>query len=136
VVPLIGGGRYRTAVVDRLTVIGAACDLVTGASPAELGRAYAVHEPERYTMRDLLTAVRRDLGLRTWLVPVPTPIARAGLSVVETLGISVGIRRENLAGLAQHDRIEASTDVRRFRGGSLTLAELIARAELGVLAGR
>jgi uncharacterized protein YbjT (DUF2867 family) len=132
VLPLIGGGRHRTSVVDRPTVVGAACDLVAGDTTA---RAYTVHEPERYTMHELLMAVRRALGLRTWLVSVPMPIARAGVGVLEGLGISLGIPRENLDGLEQNDRIEVASDVGHFRSGRLTLDELIARAELSPPAG-
>ncbi len=127
VLPLIGGGRHRTSIVDRPTVVGAACDLLTGDAAA---RAYTVHEPERYTMHELLVAVRRALGLGTWLVPVPMPIARAAVGALAALGISLGIRRENLDGLEQNDRIDAPTDVARFRSGRFTLDELIARAEL------
>jgi NADH dehydrogenase len=127
VLPLIGGGRHRTSVVDQPTVVGAVCDLVGGDAAA---RVYTVHEPERYTMRELLVEARHALGLSTWFVAVPMPIARAGVGVLGVLGLSIGIRRENLDGLEQNDRVEVPTDVARFRTGRLTLRELITRAEL------
>ncbi len=129
-VPLIGGGWHRASVVDRRTAVDAACALVRGAFEAPPARSYTVHEPERYTMRDLMTAARRQLGLRTRFVPVPMAVARGAVTVLGALGLSLGVRRENLDGLEQNDRIEIATDVRRFRDGSLSLAELMARAEL------
>lgn len=125
VLPLIAGGRHRSAIVDLPTAIDAVCALSSD-SAAE-ARVFGVHEVERVPMRALLAAARSELRLRTRFLSVPLPLVRAGVSALAAVGLSLGVTRDNLIGLELADRNETPTDVGRFRAQSLTVAEIVAR---------
>lgn len=53
--------------------------------PATIGQRYTLCGPRTYTLRELVSAIRDELGLRRWIVGLPDPLARLQGAVMQWL---------------------------------------------------
>jgi len=88
VVPLFGKGSQEVSVVYGGDV--AAALVAAALSDHTAGRVYYATHPTFTTTRSLALAVGRALGKVPRLLPLPTPVARAALSVVGTVARLIG----------------------------------------------
>jgi nucleoside-diphosphate-sugar epimerase len=77
VMPLLGGGRSTMAVVHAANVAEGA--ILAATSDRAGGRAYNLANDYDVTVRDFYRLAGEGLGKRVRFVPVPIPVARAGL---------------------------------------------------------
>ena len=111
VIPLIAGGRNRVY----FTGIDALCRIMENCLAAGPGAgAWNVQQPEPTTMRELLKAVRRSLGVRRVFMPVPYPLALAASTALPGVAARAGVSRENVAGLKQNDVADLPSDYQSF----------------------
>ena len=80
---------------------------------------------ERVTMRMLMEEIRRSVGSRAVLVPIPYPIARAAVAVLEAVRLPLPLGRDNLEGLrANQGRVEPG-DLSAYASPPKGLVEMV-----------
>ena len=80
---------------------------------------------ERVTMRRLMEEIRRSVGSRAVLVPIPYPIARAAVAVLEAVRLPLPLGRDNLEGLrANQGRVEPG-DLSAYASPPKGLVEMV-----------
>jgi nucleoside-diphosphate-sugar epimerase len=75
--PLVGGGKGRRQPVHAEDLAQAAIDALT--QDATAGRVYAVAGGEVLTVREMVKRVADAVDARVWFLPLPLPLAKAGL---------------------------------------------------------
>jgi nucleoside-diphosphate-sugar epimerase len=80
IAPSLGNGRPQTSLVDVADLVRAM--VLAAEDPRGVGRTYFVTDGRAYAWREVVGAVREELGLRGPVLPVPYPvqIAAAWLS--------------------------------------------------------
>lgn len=84
VLPLFSGGRFPVPLVASRDLARAIQILLE--APPRPPRVYPLFHPEVPTQREFIGRLCRQLGLRRWLVPVPSGPAAAALAALERLG--------------------------------------------------
>lgn len=122
VIPLIAGGRNRVY----FTGIDALCRIMENCLAAgPVAGAWNVQQPEPTTMRKLLKAVSRSLGVRRVFVPVPYPLALAASTALPGAAARAGVSRENVVGLKQNDVADLHSDYESFGERSEDIETLV-----------
>jgi uncharacterized protein YbjT (DUF2867 family) len=73
--------RARFSPVDVADVVTAIDRVVR--DPATAGRTYQLCGPDTFTLRELVTMVACTLGLRRWIVGLPSPVSRLQAAVMD-----------------------------------------------------
>ena len=84
-----------------------------------------LYQDERVTMRRLMGEIRRSVGSRAVLVPVPYPIARAAVAVLEAVRLPPPLGRDNLEGLRAHQGRAEPGDLAAHVGSPKGLREMV-----------
>ena len=80
---------------------------------------------ERVTMRRLMEEIRRSVGSRAVLVPVPYPIARAAVAVLEAVRLPPQLGRDNLEGLRANQGRAEPGDLPAYVSSPKGLVEMV-----------
>jgi uncharacterized protein YbjT (DUF2867 family) len=127
--PLLDGGNTPVYLVNPrfLTHVVARCVPVAPSQLTE--RAWQIHEPRSYTLRDVLTAVRRASGTRCVFVPVPSlPILWALTIAARVAGDHLPVNATNVRGLRAARQQVVASDFLQLGGTPESLDALVASA--------
>lgn len=129
VVPLVDGGRTRVYFTGVDFLVDAVAGLVQG-SPAD--GAWNLHQPQPTSMRALLQAVCKTLGIQRAFAPVPYGLCLGAAMALENLPWpAVGIRSDNVRGLRQNNTLDLPSHVAELGGREESIDILVQRALLG-----
>ncbi len=131
VTPLLDGGRQLLYVVG----IDALCAVLRNAIASNgaglRGATWNLVQPQPVTLRAMVEAIRRQAGMRSLLVPVPTGPVLAGLRVVESVPLMrLPVSSSNVRGLIQQGQRRVASDWARFGEPEQPLEVLIAQASV------
>jgi NADH dehydrogenase len=96
--PIVGGGQARFEPVwveDVAACIASALD-----DPATIGKEYELGGPEVLTLEEIERRTLAAVNARRWMIPVPLPLMRAVVTLMETLLPSPPVTRSLLELLA------------------------------------
>jgi nucleoside-diphosphate-sugar epimerase len=125
IVPLIDGGRQplQTVYIDDLVAA------VDSALEKELPGTFTVAETLPVPYREFYRALAEMLKVKAKLIPVPSWLVSAGISVLGGLGMKIPVSKENLRGLKNLKFSDSSSDlmklgikVRTWKESLLTLS--------------
>ena len=130
VMPLLGGGRATLAVVHAANVAEGA--ILAATSDKAGGRAYNLANDYDVTVRDFYRLAAEGLGRRVRFVPVPIPVAKAGLRLFRivdrlALGGKFAVATEGSLSFLTRDNPFTSDRARRELGWAPTV-----RPEVGI----
>ncbi len=129
VVPLLDNGVTPVYLVDPRFLAATVARSLSADASALRGRAWHVHEPASYTLRDVLLAVRRATGARCRFVAVPSLPALWALTIAgRVAGKRLPINATNVRGLRAARRQSVATDFVQLGGVPRSLDELVADA--------
>jgi NADH dehydrogenase len=94
VVPVVSPGALVPVIA-----LGDLNQSLAGLLERPVGGPVRLYLDERVTMRRLMEEIRRSVGSRAVLVPVPYLIARAAVAVLEAVRLPPPLGRDNLEGL-------------------------------------
>lgn len=120
-IPLIAGGKqplYTMHIEDlakALTVI----------IEKNLNGSYYVAEAEAIAYKDFYAYLAQRLGKKIRLVPVSYGILNLAFSILEMLGIKLGVGKENLLGLKAAKRFDIKPDLERLGIQPMTYKESV-----------
>lgn len=128
IVPLLDNGSPRVFVLGIDYLCRAIRECVLSAGAGLRGRAWNMQQPESYTLREIMTSIRRHYRYRCHFLPVPSLPILWTLRLAETLPIRLPVSSANLRGLRQskHDRYDS--DFAHFGEDPEPLDRLVARA--------
>ena len=120
VVPVVCPGALVPVIA-----LGDLTRCMAGLIDAGIAGQVRLYLDERVTMRMLMREIRRSVGSRAVLVPVPYAVARAGLALLLAARVRPPLGRDNLEGLrANQGRAEAG-DLSSYVRSPLGLAEMV-----------
>jgi nucleoside-diphosphate-sugar epimerase len=128
VAPLLDGGKARIHLLGIDFLCDVIRDCISTRGEGLRGRAWRIHQPRSYTLREVLEAIRRENGLRCLLLPVPSLPALWILSLTERLTLRLPVTATNIRGLRQSRYESFDSDFENFGYPARTLGELIRQA--------
>ena len=128
VVPLLDNGSAPVYIlgIDFLCDVIAACIASDGAGLR--GRVWHLQQPTRYTLREVLTAIRREFGYSCRFVPVPSLPVLWAVTLAERIGLRLPVTATNLKGLRTGRDKNPPSDFARFDHPEEPLDALVAAA--------
>jgi nucleoside-diphosphate-sugar epimerase len=128
VVPLLDKGQTKIYItgIDYLCQVIRDCILNDGRD--RKGAIWRIHQPTAYTLKDVMTAIRRQFGYQCLFVPVPSFLVLWPILFLEKLPLfSLNIRSTSIKGLRQSGQAEFESDFDKFGYPEQSLDELIRR---------
>lgn len=122
VVPMLDGGISQMFVIgidDLCRSIGRL--IKTTGEPVE----YNLYYPERVTLKEILTAIRRMLRRRTIFIPVPASFLILPLSILGAFGLKLPIDIENLRGFIKSQTMVYPSDLPKVLKASMSLEDIL-----------
>jgi uncharacterized protein YbjT (DUF2867 family) len=128
VAPLLDGGKARIHLLGIDFLCDVIRDCISTSGEGLRGRVWRIHQPQSYTLREVLDTIRRVYGLRCRLIPVPSLPALWILSLTERLSLRLPVTATNIRGLRQSRHDSFDSDYGNFGYPARTLEELIRQA--------
>jgi NADH dehydrogenase len=104
IVSLVGGGKTLQQPVDSHDVISAILAAVRTSHSED--SEFDLAGPERLTHRDLVQRAGQLHGRKPWILPIPTPLARLFIALVENIGKNPPITRSMFEILQYDDLVD------------------------------
>lgn len=128
-VPLIDNGRQNVHVLGVTTLSYIIKDCVLTNGEGLRGRVWQIHQPQSYTLRDVMEGIREQFGYSCHFVPLPSLPILWAVSLVEKLRvIKLPISSTNLKGLRQSQNENFPSDFSHFGYPEQNLQQLISNA--------
>ena len=120
VVPVVSPGALVPVVA-----LGDLNQSLAGLLEKPAGAPVRLYLDERVTMRRLMEEIRRSVGSRAVLVPVPYLFARAAVAVLDAVRLPLPLGRDNLEGLRANQGRAEPGDLTAHVGSPKGLVEMV-----------
>lgn len=136
VIPLLSGGRQLVYVLGIDYLCAVLRDCIVSSGTGLKGRAWNLHTPRAYTLREVIDTINIHCGYRRVMVPIPAVPVLGMLMFLEGLGFRrLPVTSANVRGLMRQGRVEISTDFASFGYPEQDLDTLVAAAVGGTKPG-
>lgn len=125
--PLLDNGKAPVFVlgIDYLCRVVRDC---LAAPDAYRSRVWHLQQPERHTLREVLSAIRAAYGFRCVFVPVPSLPMLWAVTVAEAMGVKLPVGSTNIRGLRRGEGTDLPSDFAHFGYPATPLRELVQAA--------
>ncbi len=125
-VPLLDNGRTRVYVLGIGFLSQVIRNCIENNQEELRGRVWKIQQPTAYTLRELMSAVRKQFGHSCWFIPVPSLPLLWAVSAIERFPfVKLPVSSTNLKGLRRNDQLESHSDFERFGYPEQSLDELL-----------
>jgi len=111
VVPLLDRGKTRVYVTGIEFLCSVIKDCILKRGEGLKGRTWAIHQPNAYSLKEIMISIRRQFGYLCWFVPVPSSLVLGFLLAVEKVPFfALPLGSTNLKGLKQSGQENPRSD--------------------------
>lgn len=110
VIPLLDGGAYDVPIISVAALCRTIEKVIAVTGPAQ----YHIFQEEPVSMKHLLLAMKRQLGARCLLVPVPSFLPRLFLKMLETWRIPFPIKSSSIVALKENRQLSYRSHLKQL----------------------
>lgn len=130
IVPLLDKGETKVFVTGIEFLCSVIRDCIVKRGESFKAKAWAIHQPNAYSLQDLMMNIRRQFCYSCWFLPVPSSLVLGFLFAFEKVPFfTLPLRSTNLKGLKQSGQENPRSDFNRFGYPEEDLNTLVKKIE-------